>query len=134
MSPGGTSFATGHEGGTVLVWDLESLVPIAQLRTQDKGLQHPFFSADGQWIGAGSQATGDVEIWDLASGKRLDRFTFKRGRFRTYHPRAENEWIRPEKDPTRFVFMPDNQSFLAGCFGGIIRSVGTGQELRRFKY
>ncbi|MDP6717719.1 MAG: hypothetical protein QGF59_03655 [Pirellulaceae bacterium] len=38
----------------------------------------------------------------------------------------------PEKSPHRFAFSPDGQAFLSGPYGGIIRLVSTGQDVKRF--
>ena len=134
MSPDKNAFATGHVGGVVLHWNLESLVPVAQFRTLDKAIQHPFFSPDGQTLGAGSQRTADVEFWDLSTGRQIYRYTYARGTMRTYHPRDPDERICPERDPARFLFMPDGGAFIAGCYGGMIRVVANGQEVKRFGY
>ena len=134
MSPDKIAFATGHKGGVVLHWNLESLVPVAQFRTLEKNIQHPFFSPDGQTLAAGSQRTGDVEFWDLTTGRQVYRYTFARGTVRTYHPRDPEDRICPERDPPRFSFMPDGGTFIAGCYGGMIRVVANGQEVKRFGY
>ena len=133
ISPDQRHFATGHDGGLVLVWDLETLRPVQKLATTDRGRQHPFFSPNGELLGAGSQRNGDVEFFDLLRGQKLQRLTFQRGSFKTYHPRGEEELFRPESDPGRFLFLADGSTFLTGCFGGMIRTV-SGQEVRRFSY
>lgn len=133
LTRGQPLLATGH-AGLVVLWDAHELTPTNQLNTLDRGLQHPFFSPDGQWLGAGSQTTGDVEFFDMESLKSQPRYTFQRGTLHTYHPRTSADRVCPERDPTRFVFLPDSQAFLAGCFGGIVRLVSNGQEVRRFEY
>lgn len=125
--------ATGHEGVTLL-WDIESLALRSQLKVLSQGLQHPFFSADGELLGTADQKNGDVVFWDLTTGKQVRRYTFEKGSFRTFHPRRDEDLLRPEKDPTRFAFLPDGQTFMAGCFGGMIRSISNGQEVKRFGY
>jgi WD40 repeat protein len=124
--------ASGHAGGIVYLWNVDSLRPVARLTSGGRGLQHPFFSPDGTTLAAGDQDNGDVVFWNAANGEELQRYTFQRGSFRTHFPRGEETRIRPEKDPRRFVFSPDGTSFLAGCYGGIIRLVSTGQDTRRF--
>jgi WD40 repeat protein len=124
--------ASGHPGGIVYLWNLDSLKPVGRLASGGKGLQHPFFSPDGATLGTGDQENGDVVFWNAANGEELTRYTFQRGSFRTHFPRPQEARIRPEKDPRRFVFSPEGTSFLAGCYGGIIRLVSTGQDTRRF--
>ncbi len=137
VSADGKLLATGHGGGNVLLWDAANvngtgLRPIASLKTATPGQQHPFFSPDGVTLAAASQENGDVVFWELATGKEQHRYTFERGTFRTYYSRPADTTLRPEIDPYRYVFSPDGTWFIAGCYGGIIRLVANGQEIRRF--
>lgn len=132
LAPDAASFATGHDGGNVLVWDIANLTPQLRLQTSVKGIAHPFFAPDGKYLGAGCQDNGDVVIWDLNTTKELGRFTFEKGTFRTYYTRSADETFRPEKDPGRFVFHPDSSAFLVGSYGGILRQIEGGRELMRF--
>jgi WD40 repeat protein len=137
VSADGKLLATGHNGGNVLLWDAVNangtgLRPIARLKTATPGLQHPFFSPDGLTLAAASQDNGDAVFWELATGKEYRRYTFERGTFRTYYSRPADDTLRPETDPYRYEFSPDGTAFMAGCYGGIIRLVASGQEVRRF--
>ncbi|MEO8499145.1 MAG: hypothetical protein ABI614_29110, partial [Planctomycetota bacterium] len=98
FSPDGNVIATGHDGGTVLLWDANSLTPIRRLQTGSQSLQHPFFSPDGSLLGTGDQSNGDVLFWDLISGKEIARYTFEKGAFHTYRVRKPEERITPERD------------------------------------
>ena len=132
FSPDGARIATGHSGGNVLLWQADTLQPSARLKSHGAGLQRVFFSPDGRLLGAGDQTNGDVMFWSADSGEEAYRYTFERGDFRTYYSRSNSQPVRPEKDPARFAFSPDGAAFLAGCHGGIIRLVSTGQDVRRF--
>jgi WD40 repeat protein len=132
FSPDGRVLATGHARGSVLLWEANSLTPIRRLESGHRGLQHLFFSPDGSMLGTGDQTNGDILFWDLQSGQELSRYTFEKGELHTYRHRTPDERITPEKDPERFVFSPDGQSFLSAPNGGILRSVATGQDSRRF--
>jgi WD40 repeat protein len=132
FSPDGRHLASGHAAGKVWLWDARTLQPIGILNSNGRGLQHPFFSPDGILLGAGDQSNGDAVFWNPSSGEEVARYTFKKGAFHTYRLRAKEDVVAPEKDPARFAFSPDGQSFLSGPHGGIIRLIATGQDTQRF--
>jgi WD40 repeat protein len=132
FAPDNRWIATGHPSGGVLLWDTETFRISAHFRTGGKGQQSPFFAPGGSVLASGDQQNGDVVFWDIASGKEIHRYTFQRGAFRTYLRRESSEVEQPETDPIRFAFSPSGDSFLAGCYGGIIRMITDGREVRRF--
>jgi WD40 repeat protein len=132
VSPDGRLLATGFAGGIVLLWDEARLEPLAKLETGTRGIAHPFFSPDGELLAAGDQTSGDVVIWRSSGGPELHRYTFENGGFRPHYARPESARERPERDPARFVFSPGSEAFLAGPYGGIVRLVSSGQDVRRF--
>jgi len=131
-SPDNRWIATGHPSGSVLLWNSETLRIAAHFRTGGKGLQTPFFAPEGALLASGDQENGDVGFWDVASRKELHRYTFQRGTFRTYLRREPTEVERPELAPVRFAVSPSGDTFLAGCYGGIIRAISDGREVKRF--
>lgn len=131
-SADGTTLASGHDGGNVVLWNLPSLEVRTRMQTGVKGHVLPLLSPDGRYLAGGCQENGDVIIWDARTAQELHRYTFEKGALRTYYPRGDKDLVRPEKNPTRFAFLPDSNSLMAGCYGGIIRSVESGQELKRF--
>jgi WD40 repeat protein len=132
VSPDGRLLATGFAAGMVLLWDAARLEPLAKLEMGTRGIAHPFFSPDGELLAAGDQTSGDVVIWRSSGGPELYRYTFEKGGFRPYLVRPESVLERPERDPARFVFSPGSDAFLAGPYGGIVRLVSSGQDVRRF--
>ncbi|MBP89379.1 MAG: hypothetical protein CMJ64_22150 [Planctomycetaceae bacterium] len=132
FSPSGLLLASGHADGNVVLWRVDGVTPVRQFNSRGRGLQRPFFSPDGSLLGAGDQRNGDVVFWDLSNGKDLARYTFEKGAFHTYRTRPKDSLVTPEKDPKRFAFSPDSQTFLSGPHGGIIRQVATGQDTHRF--
>lgn len=132
IAKAGDRIATGHADGAIVVWDAATLVPAGQLSLGQAGIAHPFFSADGEHLAAGSQSNGDVVIWDIASQREVRRYTFDKGGFKTFYLRSEGDTIRPEKDPTRFAFSPSGDAFLVGAYGGILRLVEDGRDIQRF--
>lgn len=132
LSKATPALATGHRDGTVLVWDTASLQPTTRLRTGGTGRVFPFYSPNGEVLGAADQANSDVVFWETATGKELVRYTFKQGTLHTYGPKSEQRLIRPEEDPARFAFTPDGESFLGGPYGGILRLLNSGRDIARF--
>ena len=128
----GTTIASGHDGGNVVVWTYPELEVRTRLRTGEPGIPHPFYSLDGRYLAAGCQDNGDVVIWDARTSQELYRYTFQKGSFHTHYQRQPSERIRPEQDPSRFCFSPDGNAFFVGCYGGILRDVSSGQEIKRF--
>jgi WD40 repeat protein len=132
VSPDGRLLATSYATGTLLLWDAARLEPLAKLDMGTRGIAHPFFSPDGDLLAAGDQSSGDVVIWRSSGGPELHRYTFEKGGFRSHYARPESARERPERDPARFVFAPGSEAFLAGPYGGILRLVSSGQDVRRF--
>ena len=132
FSPDGKQLATGHVGGNVFLWDVETLAAVGHLQSGGSGLQHPFYSPDGELLASGDQQNSDVVFWDRQNGREVRRYTFKQGGLHSYHVRSGALAIAPEKSPHRFVFSPDGQAFFSGPYGGIIRLVSTGQDIKRF--
>lgn len=128
----GSLLATGHEGGNIVLWDAATLDVRSRLQTGVRGIAHPFFSPDAKIVAAGCQEAGDVVMWNVADLQETARYTFEKGALRSYYNRSAGALLRPERDPTRFCFSPDGDSFLVGCYGGILRATSGGQELARF--
>lgn len=132
VAPDGSLLATGHDAGNVVLWDAATLEVRSRFQTGVRGLAHPFFSPDARLLAGGCQENGDVVIWNVADRQEVARHTFAKGSFRPQYSRQVDAVFRPERDPARFCFSPDGESFLAGCYGGILRAVSGGQELARF--
>ena len=96
------------------------------------GIQCGRVSLDSTRLAAGCQDNADVVILSVDDRQEIGRFTFKKDSFSTYHLREISDSLKPEKDPTRFAFSPDGEGILIGAYGGILRAVEGGQELRRF--
>jgi WD40 repeat protein len=132
VSADGSLLASGHDGGNLVLWDAQTLDVRSRLQTGVRGLAHPFFSPDARIVAAGCQETGDVVMWNLGDRQETGRYTFEKGGLHTYYSRPAGATLRPERDSTRFCFSPDGESFLVGCYGGILRATSGGQELARF--
>lgn len=131
ISPDGKQAATGHAGGAVRVWD-ENWKPVRAFETKTKGLAHPFFSPDGKFLAAGDQTSGEVVLWDRASGTEVRRIVFEDGAFRTTYTRAAEAKFRPESDPARFAFTLSGKTLLVGCNGVQLIALADGKVIRTF--
>ena len=131
IAPRGGLLATGHAGGNVIVWQLDTLEPRKRFNGGDEQRQRAIFSPDGATLACCGQAKGDVVFFDVASERELRRLHYDHGAFPTYLRRRDDELARPEEDPLRFAFTTGGEAFIAGPFGGILRSVETGNEVLR---
>jgi WD40 repeat protein len=80
FSPDGTAMAVGAGTGELVLVDPETLEWIDELDTNTNWLGSPEFSPDGRAlavgiIGRASGADGEVLLWDVASGRLLERLT-----------------------------------------------------------
>jgi WD40 repeat protein len=80
FSPDGTAMAIGAGTGELVLVDPGTLQRIDELNTGTNWLWSPEFSPDGRTLAAGiisraSGADGAVLLWDVASGRLLDRLT-----------------------------------------------------------
>lgn len=133
ISRHGALIATGHDGGNVLVWKVDGLQPLKRFQSGATSRQRPVFSPDGKTIACCGQAKSEVAFFDVASGREIRRMRYDRGTFATYFRRDREETLRPESDPARFAFSPDGTLFFAGCYGGILRRMDTGNEVKRLE-
>jgi WD40 repeat protein len=123
--------ATGHAGGTAIVWSLETLEPLKRFSGGDEQRQCVLFSPDGATLACCGQEKADIVFFDVASGRELRRMHYEQGTFSPYLRRDRDERVRPEEDPLRFAFTSDGAAFIAGPYGGVLRSVETGNEVQR---
>ena len=131
VSTDGKRIATGHDDGTVLLWNAASLEPLKRLRSGGSDRTRPVFSPDGKTIALCGQQKADVVFFDVETGREIRRMHHDKGEYSTLTRRSQEEDIRPEFDPARFTFSPDGKYFLAGCYGGVIRRMDTGNEVKR---
>lgn len=129
----GSEIASGHDGGNVIVWEVTSLDFHRRLQTGNNGFAHPLFSPDGRFLAGMCQSTGDVVFWEATGSTEVQRFTFERGTFKTHLFREDADKVRPERDPSRVAFSPDGTVFGVGCYGGYLRRVEGGTEVRKLE-
>jgi WD40 repeat protein len=131
VSRDGKLVCSGHDAGNVLLWKAETLEPDKRLQAGVEDRQRALFSPDGTAVACCGQTKADVVLFDVTNGREQRRLHFDKGSFTTYMRRSADEKVRPESDPQRFAFSPDGSLFFAGCYGGILRSLESGNEVRR---
>jgi WD40 repeat protein len=75
----GKRFVSADEGGTVIVWDAETLERIVSFKASDHGIYRAKFTPDGTKIVTvggdwKAQTKSEMRVWDSKSGKDLGRF------------------------------------------------------------
>ena len=77
LSPDGKHAASGARNGALRIWDAATgqLVRQLQLSGGSGPVRSIAFSPDDKHLAAGAQNTGQIEVWDVASGQRLATLT-----------------------------------------------------------
>lgn len=117
ISPDGSTLAAGH-WDVVTLWDLFSGRRLAVLRGFGSYVCGLSFRGDGKLLAAGTDS-GLLQIWDVASRKRLQSIQF--------------EWRNYVSDP---AFSPDGRLVAAGIYGSgtvWLVDVGSGKILDQKK-
>jgi len=77
LSPDGKRAASGADNGALRIWDVTTgqIVRQFQLSGGSGPVRSIAFSPDDKRVAAGAQNTGQIEVWDVASGQRLAALT-----------------------------------------------------------
>lgn len=75
LSPDGRTLASGDAANVILLWDVATAKPLAQITGHTGGITSLGFSADGKMLASGS-LDGTARLWEIASGKELGRPSF----------------------------------------------------------
>ena len=88
ISADGALIATGHENGTIIVWDVATLSKRATLAGHTTAITSLAFSPDGKQLASGAnKSDGAIRLWDVATGKELSAFTgFNGGGYVAFGP------------------------------------------------
>ena len=116
ISGDGRRAVSGHEVGTVIVWDLENKTALHVLNGQDWSISSVAVSPDGRLALSGS-IDGTLKLWDIDQGRRL------------------RSWRGHERGTYGMAFTADGRQVVTGSGDTTIKlwDVETGKEIRRFE-
>jgi WD40 repeat protein/nucleoside phosphorylase len=112
----GDLLASGHDDGSVRLWDVVTGEAIRGLGGHTSAIQSVAFSPDGQTLASGSD-DNTVRLWDVATGRAL----------RAYEGHTQGVWS--------VAFSPDGQTLASGSSDQTVRlwDVATGRALRAYE-
>jgi WD40 repeat protein/nucleoside phosphorylase len=115
-SPSGDLVATGHDDGSVRLWDVVSGQAIRVLDGHSARVWSVAFAPDGQTLASGS-SDHTVRLWDVNTGRFLHAFEGH------------------EDSVSSVAFAPDGQTLASGSYDTTVRlwDVNTGRSLRAFE-
>jgi WD40 repeat protein/DNA-binding SARP family transcriptional activator len=75
FSPSDRSLATGHNDGSIRLWDADTGEQLQILRGHEDTVGYPAFSPDGRWLVSAALDDPTVRIWDVTAGAELMALT-----------------------------------------------------------
>ena len=103
--------ASTHDGGLVVVWDLETEVPVRVLRVANRRAEAVAFSNDGRWLAGAGELR--VRIYDSNGRQVLD--------VPVPPDVAVPGEARPLRAITRLAFTPDDSHLVMAGDDGVVR-------------
>ena len=113
-SPDGAWLASGHDEGSIRLWDSASSLEIYRLQGHTGGVRSVAFSPDGRRLASGARDQ-TVRLWDVATGREQARLT----------GHTDAVWS--------VAFSPDGRRLASGAEDHTVRlwEVATGREQAR---
>jgi hypothetical protein len=116
ISSDGRRAVSGHQAGTVIVWDLEKRAMLHVLNGDDWSISSVAVSPDGGLALSGN-IDGELTLWDIDQGRLVRR------------------WKGHERGTYGMAFTADGRKMVTGSGDGTIKlwDVATAKEIRRFE-
>ena len=115
FSPDGKTLASGGDGVTINLWDLDTWHIRTKLAVEKNNTNHIAFSSDGKILA--SQGSRRIYCWDAATGKQL------------------STWTRKSSFMLSIQFAPDDRILVSGDSDGYVKlwDIYSGNLLSSFK-
>jgi WD40 repeat protein len=117
FSPEGNLVVSGHEDGTIKLWDVKSGKLLRIMKGRSSDVRSVVFSPDGKLIASGNNdESGRVELWSVESGKLVRQFG------------GDSDYVRS------LAFSPDGRMVVSGHISGVnLWDAKTGKLIREFE-